>query len=290
MPTTYTHYRYGRDVLATLPKPLRESIEKHREIFDLGCHGPDILFYNMNPKKTRLNHLGSMLHKVPSTVFFSHALQVLEQAEDKAAARAYIYGFICHFSLDSQTHGYVEKMIHESGIGHNEIEMEFDRALLVEDKIQPASFKRSKLIKAQSQYARVIAPFFTGLTVRTDEEGNQITESVSPADILTSLKGMQRILNILTAATPTKRLLLKALMKATKQYEDKFGIIVSLTPNKNCSSFNALMRSEYSGAIPVGVSLILQFQKALMDGDALSNRYDLTFGPGEDWMRLSLSR
>lgn len=44
MPTTYTHYKFGKEVLETLPHPLQSSIENHRELFDIGLHGPDILF------------------------------------------------------------------------------------------------------------------------------------------------------------------------------------------------------------------------------------------------------
>ena len=65
---------------------------------------------------------------------------MLEQAEDKAAGRAYLYGVICHFALDSACHPYVEKMIHASGLSHSEIEMEFDRFLLTEDHRDPLSY------------------------------------------------------------------------------------------------------------------------------------------------------
>ena len=39
----------------------------------------------------------------------------------------YYYGFICHFALDATCRGYIEKRIHESGVSHGEIEVEFDR-------------------------------------------------------------------------------------------------------------------------------------------------------------------
>ena len=46
MPTTYAHYRFGCDVLAAMPTDLREIVEKHRQLFDFGVHGPDLLFYD----------------------------------------------------------------------------------------------------------------------------------------------------------------------------------------------------------------------------------------------------
>ncbi len=77
-----------------------------------------------------MNGQGYDLHDKPADLFFRHAAETVKKAEDPAAARAYIYGVICHFALDSECHPYVEKMIHESGISHSEIEMEFDRLLL----------------------------------------------------------------------------------------------------------------------------------------------------------------
>ena len=45
MPTTYAHYKFGKEVISALPRPLRSTVENHRELFDIGLHGPDILFY-----------------------------------------------------------------------------------------------------------------------------------------------------------------------------------------------------------------------------------------------------
>ena len=55
MPTTYAHYKFGKEVLSALPRPLQNSIEAHRELFDIGLHGPDILFY-YNALKNRGIH------------------------------------------------------------------------------------------------------------------------------------------------------------------------------------------------------------------------------------------
>ena len=44
MPTTYAHYKFGKEVISALPRPLRSTVENHRELFDIGLHGPDIHF------------------------------------------------------------------------------------------------------------------------------------------------------------------------------------------------------------------------------------------------------
>lgn len=45
MPSTYAHYRLGQEVLKNLPAKEKRLIEQHKELFDIGLHGPDILFY-----------------------------------------------------------------------------------------------------------------------------------------------------------------------------------------------------------------------------------------------------
>ena len=57
-----------------------------------------------------MNEQGHTLHEQFADEFFHHAVEVIEKAKDPAAARAYIYGFICHFALDSECHPYVEKL------------------------------------------------------------------------------------------------------------------------------------------------------------------------------------
>ena len=61
MPTTYTHYRFGKEVISALPRPLQGAIENHRELFDIGLHGPDILFYHKALIKYPVNAQGGSL-------------------------------------------------------------------------------------------------------------------------------------------------------------------------------------------------------------------------------------
>ena len=132
MPTTYAHYRFGKEVTEALPRGLQNTIEYHRDLYDIGLHGPDILFYYKALKSHPVNQQGHTVHENFADTFFEHAVSVIEKAEDPTAARVYIYGVICHFALDSECHPYIEKMIRESGISHCELEMEFDRYLALD--------------------------------------------------------------------------------------------------------------------------------------------------------------
>lgn len=94
MPTTYAHYQFGKDVIRILPGPLQKAIENHRELFDIGLYGPDIFFYYRIFHKNRVNAIGYRMHEEYADAFFKHAAEVIEQSENKSAARAYIWFYL----------------------------------------------------------------------------------------------------------------------------------------------------------------------------------------------------
>ena len=171
MPSTYAHRRFGADVLALLPDGLRATLEQHRELYDIGLHGPDLMFYYkalqsnteiFKCKTISPRRLGNAMHEQKGEVFFTRARTVVENAPDKDAALAYALGFVCHFALDSTCHPYVEAYVRESGVGHCEIETEFDNALMREDGLDPIKFFTASHIKPSRERAEVIAPFYEG--------------------------------------------------------------------------------------------------------------------------------
>ena len=75
MPSTYAHRRFGADVLQQLPAALQDQIGKNRALFDVGLHGPDLLFYYHAAKSNTVSALGNAMHEQPGRVFFTRARQ-----------------------------------------------------------------------------------------------------------------------------------------------------------------------------------------------------------------------
>lgn len=273
MPTTYAHYKFGKDVIGALTRPLQQSIESRRELFDIGLHGPDILFYYKALSKNHVNGLGYEMHDQFADEFFTRAVKVIDESQDKAAARAYIYGFICHFSLDSECHKYVEKMIQVSGISHSEIEMEFDRLLLTEDYINPLTYLATNHIHPARENAEIIAPFFEGISVE---------------EVQKALSSMITCHKMLLAPRQAKRKLLFGAMKVAGQYEHLHGMVMSEEANPACAEYCQLLKKKYAGAVPLAAGLILKYQKVLFGGEELPNRFHETFGAGDKWEELPL--
>ena len=238
--------------MSALPRPLQNAVENNRELFDIGLHGPDILFYYRPVVKNPVSGQGYELHDKMADEFFENASQVIRNAENPAAARAYIYGFICHFALDSECHNYIEKMIQVSGISHSEIE---------------------RHIRPTIENARVIAPFFQDLT---------------PETVKKALSSMIFYHKLLLAPNPGKRKVLFGGMKVAGLYSSMKGMVMSLEPNPACRDYCLLLKNRFAGAVPLAASLIIQYQKKLFQGGELPKRFHQTFGAGDSWESLHL--
>ena len=58
MPSTYAHYRFGEDIKRQLYGREKLIIEKYQDLFEIGLHGPDILFYYKPLKGNKINEVG----------------------------------------------------------------------------------------------------------------------------------------------------------------------------------------------------------------------------------------
>lgn len=99
MPTTYTHYRFGHDVMRRLNPRYHQVIESYQELFDAGLHGPDLLFYYHALSGNDVIRLGNQLHRETGRSFFEHAGEIVKMGTSGAHI-AYVFGFLCHFALD----------------------------------------------------------------------------------------------------------------------------------------------------------------------------------------------
>ena len=259
MPSTYAHRRFGADVLQQLPAALQDQIGKNRALFDVGLHGPDLLFYYHAAKSNPVSALGNAMHEQPGRVFFERARGVVRQAKDRDAALAYALGFVCHFALDSTCHPYVEAYTRQSGVSHCEIETEFDDMLLRRDGHDPKSFFTASHIRPTAENARVIAPFYEGVTV--DET-------------LAAMKGMITVHHLLQAANPVKRWVVLTGMRVAGKYEFMHGLVANPQPNPKCVQSSQKLEELYKTAVPLAVRLIEEYA----ENKPLGAEYQHTFG------------
>lgn len=263
MPSTYAHRRFGANVLAMLPAELAQTIGQHRQLFDVGLHGPDLLFYYHALKSNPVSTLGNAMHDKPGRVFFERARGVVRQAEDRQAALAYALGFVCHFALDSTCHPYVERYTRERGVTHCEIETEFDNALMRKDGLDPLKFFTAGHICPTEVNARVITPFYEG---------------ISEQQTLEALKGMVSVHRLLQASNPVKRWVVLTGMKVVGKYDGLHGLVANPVPAPQCTESSTELEKLFAQAMPLAVRLIEEFAEMLEQDMPLDAAYDHTFG------------
>ena len=108
MPACLTHHLFAKNVLSEL----REQEDLNLCAFYWGAQGPDFLFchrYFPWMRGRSLKSYGSELHNTPPSKTLS-TMRDFVRRHDDPAYRSYVYGFICHYALDSTAHPYVNAL------------------------------------------------------------------------------------------------------------------------------------------------------------------------------------
>lgn len=278
MPTTYTHYRFGQEVLARLDEKTATIIRNYKELYDSGLHGPDLLFYYHALRSNDVVRLGNRLHDLPGKVFFENALSVLEKAPHPGPSLAYLYGFLCHFALDRRCHAYIEPYVLESGVSHLSLEAELDRHFLLKDGKDPFQGSLTRHVVPRKKNAAVIATFFAPLTgliygevsptkmsdgdsatpMSTIDPASHDGFSVGPKEISVAMRSFRFYLDILVCRTRLKRNTLLGLLGliGAQSYRD---LIIREIPDPRCEKSNRDLEGLYLEAIGDAVRLIQGF-------------------------------
>ncbi len=262
MPTTFAHYSFGGEVRKRFSSKLQQLIGENADLFNIGLHGPDILFYYKALKKNPVKAQGSEIHKREFTSFLENARSILREKGEKAQEIAYLSGFICHYMLDSQCHPYIRER-EEEGLDHAEIEAEFDRLLMEEHGLNPLKHKPVGHIKPTLECASVIAKFF---------------HEVDPEEILRALKSMRLNLSMLVAPGGMKRLLVATAFKLSGNYQGMIGLLLKKDPEPGFPEISRELKALYLDAVEETAELIEGFVANLSGGAPLSSRFARNFG------------
>lgn len=219
MPTTYAHWRFGDKCIPTLPEDLQNIIHKYRNEFDYGVHGPDIFFYYNCLKHNEVNKYGTWMHDQPFRDTLKNTFKPMYKRHDnREAALSYLLGFLCHFTLDSYCHGYIDRKDEVSGCSHGRIESQYDRHLLIKDGFDPIKKSVTFSLKPTESCCHNIAQMYT----RFDEK-----------TVAKTLKDQLFYLNLLKDDSDIKRGLLRTAMKLAKTYSF-LDLLIGKTEDERC--------------------------------------------------------
>lgn len=262
MPTTYAHYTFGQEVLKKLNDEIRNIINENIDLYNIGLHGPDILFYHKPLKSNPVSRKGHELHEQTANIFFENARNEIVHSEDFNASCSYIMGFICHFMLDSYCHPYIRRFENDE-LTHVEIETEFDRFIMLKHNKEPISFRPTFHIIPEEYNARIISKFFEG---------------ISDEDILRSLKSMKFNLNLLVAPSILKRYVIFTGLKLSGNYKNMRGLIMNYEPGKECNRLNESLYDLYEKAADNAAEIICEYYNNLNARESINSYFNRNFG------------
>lgn len=262
MPTNYAHKVFGASVYRGLPKEYRELIREHLELFVIGLHGPDLLFFHrLGAKSSEVAQFGHWLHRQPLAEFYENAkLQIKAGEEDEKLV--YFLGCLCHFFLDTVCHPYVNKAKNELGVTHGKLEMEFDRYLMERDGKSPMTYPVAAHLGISPELSRHIAPFYLGVSPA------QITEC------LVVMKGAYRMAKINGKAY--RRLLCNTLAHFGDE-EKVASLVMSRQKSRICAQAVRTLEELSKDAEFLAREAIIEFCRTLYAEEALPDYTALAF-------------
>ena len=258
MPTTYAHDLFGKMVDHRLDPEIQEKIKKYQTTYQIGLHGPDILFYVRPFHKNRFNQMAHRLHREEAAGFFERGRELYQKTGNEEIL-VYLLGFICHFMLDSTCHGYVGRFEKQTGISHAEIETELDRYLMIESGKEPRVYLPASVLDDSEENCRVIARMFP---------------SVTPKQIHRALEGQKLYDRLLTCKNPMKEKVVLGGMHVLGCYDILEGQVMRKKANPACRESTTRLMELYQKALDETPAILENLYQCLYGtGTTLSSRF-----------------
>lgn len=261
MPTTYAHDLFGKMVYQRLTPQVQQLIKEHRVTYQIGLHGPDILFYVRPFHKNRFNQMAHRLHREEAEGFFEKG-RTLYQDTQEDEILVYLLGFICHFVLDSTCHPYISEYMKKSGAGHDEIETEFDRSLMVRTGKDPFHYQPGSVIHIERNSVNAISTVLTGM---------------SHKDIVRALMGTKFYTKLPICESERKRKIKLALSKLFFVHRFADGRIIREEPKAICMESTEHLTELFLNAVPEAANLIEEYYCERNTSEELNNRFQRNY-------------
>jgi len=135
MPNIWAHIQFGKEVLFRLRADQHMGIQEWKAAFQLGCQGPDFLFYDHFlpwQTETPLNKLGSLMHNFHCGPFLLSLFDEVRTRKMDDPAVAYTIGFLLHHVLDRHLHPFVFSRSGFKKWHHQRFETAMDSVILMQ--------------------------------------------------------------------------------------------------------------------------------------------------------------
>jgi len=313
MPTFLTHCLFADDVLAKLENDeYKSEMLSRKEVYHLGAQGPDIFFfYRSKPwqKNDGIDQLALRMHDASTGEFFVECADYLKNYL-KAGRRyhtimTYVTGYICHYSLDRNTHPLIH---YQSGIDtmknrstrkyhnyHKRYEAILDAYMLKKKRgLDAFRFKTYKLVEIEPRYIETLKSFYFYMinkVYRFDIREQQVEAAV---------KDTYSVLRSLYDPSGIKSVAFKIIEKLFDKKDEILSLIYPKTlegtgdflnlgrkrwvhPCNSSLSFNYSLQDLYDAALGEAVNLCVKFREHVRgkyDKNEIAGSFNSSFSTG----------
>ena len=256
MPSFYAHARFGRQASQSIPE--QALPQRFPQLFHVGCFGPDFFFFYLPMFITKMGALGSRYHRQSGKAFFETAAERLRQNPSEGG-RAYLYGVLCHYALDSVCHPLICQASAQGNPGHTELETEFDRYLLTKDGKVPAHQQNlGRSMRLTWGECLTVSGFFP------------------PASAYTVRVGVGSMSLTCRAMSMKNRSLLHTILRLGG--ESGAQLEMATRPNHRCAQYIQPLEQLYGQALERFPILASQLEDLLENGTPLGPEFEAAFG------------
>ena len=133
MPTVYTHYKFGQDILNKLSKKQQASIRENINYYNMYNQGFDNLYYHFKWQYYR--KFGVKCHKHDFDLLIQNVINYIKNnnLQENSEITNFLYGIINHYTLDTLVHPLINYQVNALNIPHTKIEFMIDNFLYYQE-------------------------------------------------------------------------------------------------------------------------------------------------------------
>ena len=260
MPNYYAHLKFGEKVLEELPVALAEAVAREREAFDLGCLGPDPLFFYQPIRPNAVRREGVRMHHATALPAVERLRRAIE--DELPMSVGYGAGFLCHLALDSACHGYVNHRAADGPISHMAMEGEYDRMLLENDGLDAS--EKAHLPRISNDDA-------------VWQAASQAFVHASPGQMRRAYRSMHFFSSFLARANGRATGKVIGAVSHMLPISSAKGIALKAQPHPAAAESNEALDRLLEAAVPVTAEQITAFFRAIRAEDPVPRWFDRDF-------------
>lgn len=260
MPNYFAHLIFGAKVLRETPEELSDPIRREREAFNLGCLGPDPLYFYRPALVTACRREAMRLHGESALPVFQRLAGAIRDGVPQSGS--YAAGFLCHFALDAACHGFIRSQAEAGRIAHLAMEAELDRRLIENRGLVSAGRVYLPPIEDEHVYTAAAAAY----------------ETAAPAQLRRGYEAMRYYSRLLAQRYGTRGgwLADKAigLIPACRELR---GVILRREPAPESRECGDRILELFHSEVPAAAAHLREFMASVSNGAALSPWFDRDF-------------